>query len=58
MSQQLMLDLSNASARSKGQALRRQQPAPSDGARKAQRKLARKKRLEAKMNGSDKQQAP
>ena len=48
MSQQLVVDLSTATGRSKGQALRWQQPAFSEVDRKARRRLARKKNLELK----------
>ena len=44
MPQQLLLDILGALARSKGQARRRNQPAVSEEARKAQRNLARRER--------------
>ena len=48
---QLLLDISTASARSKGQARRRNQPAASEDARKAQRNLARRERTKCKKAG-------
>ena len=48
MSQQLLLDISSATARSKGQARRRHQPALSEEARKAQRNQARRERARRK----------
>lgn len=48
MSQQLLLDISSATARSKGQARRRNQPTESEEARKAQRNLARRERARCK----------
>ena len=48
MSQQCILELSTASARSKGQALRRQQPALTEEDRKARRKLSRLNRRQLK----------
>ncbi|KAL9065224.1 MAG: hypothetical protein Q9161_008382 [Pseudevernia consocians] len=48
MSQQLVLDISSATARSKGQARRRNQPALSEDARKAQRNFARRERARCK----------
>lgn len=57
MSQQLILDLSDsATARSKGQARRRNQPAQSEDARKAQRNLARRERARCKKTGNTEQQ--
>lgn len=56
MPQQLLLELSGASARSKGQARRRNQPAVSENARKAQRNLARRERARCKKAGESKQQ--
>ncbi len=56
MSQQLVLDVSNATARSKGQARRRNQPALSEDARKAQRNLARRERARCKKTGKTDQQ--
>ncbi len=56
MSQQLLLDISAASARSKGQARRRNDPAQSDGARKAQRNIARRERTRCKKTGKTEQQ--
>lgn len=56
MPQQLLLELSGASARSKGQARRRNQPAVSENARKAQRNLARRERAKCKKAGEPKQQ--
>lgn len=44
MPQQLLLDILSASARSKGQARRRNQPAVSEDARKVQRNLVRRER--------------
>lgn len=52
MPQQLLLDILSASARSKGQARRRNQPAVSKDARKAQRNLGRRER--AKYNKAGK----
>ena len=56
MSQQLLLDISTASARSKGQARRRNQPVVSDEARKAQRNLARRERRKYNKAGDKQQQ--
>ncbi|KAF6236194.1 hypothetical protein HO173_005823 [Letharia columbiana] len=55
MSQQLLLDISSATARSKGQARRRNQPTESEGARKAQRNLARRERARCKMTARTEQ---
>ncbi|KAL9136154.1 MAG: hypothetical protein Q9175_002632 [Cornicularia normoerica] len=56
MSQQLLLDISNATARSRGQARRRNQPAQNEDARKAQRNLARRERARCKKTGKTEQQ--
>lgn len=56
MSQQLILDISGGTARSKGQARRRNQPAQSEDARKAQRNLARRERARCKKTGNTEQQ--
>ncbi|CAD6591131.1 MAG: hypothetical protein ASARMPREDX12_004939 [Alectoria sarmentosa] len=56
MSQQLVLDISGATARSKGQARRRNQPALSEDARKAQRNLARRERAKCKKTKNTEQQ--
>ncbi|CAD6569768.1 MAG: hypothetical protein ASARMPRED_003137 [Alectoria sarmentosa] len=56
MSQQLILDISGATARSKGQARRRNQPALSEDARKAQRNLARRERAKCKKTNNTEQQ--
>ena len=53
---QLLLDISTASVRSKGQARRRNQPAASEDARKAQRNLARRERAKCKKAGETQQQ--
>ena len=53
---QLLLDISTASARSKGQARRRNQPTASEHARKAQRNLARRERAKCKKAGETQQQ--
>lgn len=56
MSQQLVLSLPGATARSKGQARRRNQPALSEDARKAQRNLARRERARYRKTGKTEQQ--
>ena len=56
MSQQLVLDISNATERSKGQARRRNHPALSEDARKPQRNLARRERARCKKTGKTEQQ--
>ena len=58
MSQNVIFDLSNATARSKGQAIRRQLPDLSSEARKAHRKAARQKRTELKKQGSAERKIP
>ena len=55
MSQELVLDLLNATARSKGQARRRNGPLLSGDARKAQRNLARRERARCKKTGNTEQ---
>ncbi len=56
MSQRLLLDISCASARSKGQARRRNQSAPSEEARKAQRNRVRRDRVRGIQTGPTEQQ--
>ena len=51
MSYQVLLDIPGATARSKGQARRRNQLSLSDGARKDQRNLARRERARCKRIG-------
>ena len=51
MSYQALLDLPGATARSKGQARRRNQPSLSDDARKNQRNFARRERARCKRIG-------
>ena len=51
MSYQVLLDLPGATARSKGQARRRNQPCLSDDARKDQRNFARRERARCKRLG-------
>ena len=58
MPQQLLLEISNASARSKGQARRRIQPAVSEDDRKAQRNFARRERAKCKKGGKVQQECP
>ena len=48
MSHQVLLDFPGASARSKGQARRRNQPVASEDARKDQRNFARRERARRK----------
>ena len=55
MPQQLLLDISSATARSKGQARRRNQPALSQDARKDQRNHARRERAKSKKTGKTQQ---
>lgn len=56
MSQQLVLDISDATARSKGQARRRFHPTLSEDARKEQRNLARRERARCKKTRNTEQQ--
>ena len=51
MSYQVLLDFPGATARSKGQARRRNQPVPSEDARKDQRNLTRRERARCKRMG-------
>ena len=55
MSYQVLLDFPGATARSKGQARRRNQPSLSDDARRDQRNLARRERARCKRIGRTKQ---
>ena len=55
MSYQGLLDLPGATARSKGQARRRNQPSLSDEARKDQRNFARRERARCKRVGRTEQ---
>ena len=56
MSQQLLLEISSATARSKGQARRRYQPALSEESRKAQRNRTRRERTKCKKTENAQQQ--